>query len=160
MAACYVAGALAITGDADEAETHADRALALAEEHDLYPQVAIALAMRAISYGVRGRFDEEAACHLRRLAVARDHNDVTRIADTLNTLAEIALDEDDRDTAAAYAAEALAMAGTSRVTVARDAHITLARALVGRGDPAAAAAPLEQGLTLADRTGQRLARAQ
>lgn len=160
VAACYVAGALAITGDADEAETHADRALALAEEHDLYPQVAIALAMRAISYGVRGRFDEEAACHLRRLAVARDHNDVTRIADTLNTLAEIALDEDDLDTAAAYAAEALAMAGTSRVTVARDAHITLARALVGRGDPAAAAAPLVQGLTLADRTGQRLARAQ
>ncbi len=159
-ASCYVAGALAITGDVDEAVTYADRALALAEEHDLYPQVAIALAMRAITYGVRGRFDLEAESHLQRLAVVRDHGDVTRIADTLNTLAEIALDDDDVDTAAAYAAEALTMAGTSRVTVARDAHITLARALVGRGEPAAAAVPLEQALVLADRTGQRLARAQ
>ena len=159
-ASCYLAGALAIAGDVDEATSHADRALALAEEHQLYPQIAIALAMRAITFGVRGQFEKEAACHLERLAVVRAHGDVTRIADTLNTLAEIALDEEDVDTAAAYAEEALTMAGTSRVTVARDAQITLARALVGRGDLAAAASPLEQALVLADRTGQRLAGAQ
>ncbi len=159
-AACYLAGAQAIAGDIDEAVLQADRALALAESHGLYPQVAIALAMRAITFGVRGQLDQEAATHLERLAVVRGHGDVTRIADTLNTLAEIALDEEDVDTAAAYAAEALEMAGASRVTVARDAQITLARALVGRGEPAAAAVPLDEAMALADRTGQRLARAQ
>ncbi len=159
-ASCYVAGALAITGDVQEAANHADLALALAEEHHLYPQVAIALAMRAITYGVRGQFDKEGDCHLERLAVVRQHGDVTRIADTLNTLAEIALDEDDVETAAVYATEALTMAGISRVTVARDAHITLARSLVGSDELTAAAAQLEQALVLADRTGQRLARAQ
>ena len=159
-ASCYIAGALAITGDVEEAVVHADRALALAEAHDLYPQRAVALAMRAITYGVRGQFDKEAECHLQRLAVVRDRGDVTRVADTLNTLAEIALDEDDVDTAAAYATEARTMAGTSRVPEARDARITLARSLVARGEGAAAASLLDEALVLADRTGQRLARAQ
>ncbi|KAA1421625.1 hypothetical protein F0U44_04940 [Nocardioides humilatus] len=159
-AECYVAGALAITGEVDAASAHAERALALAEEHDLYPQVAVALAMSAITYGVQGQFGREAELHQRRLAVVRKRGDVTRIADTLNTLAEIALDEADVDTAAAYATEAQVMAGASRVPEARDARITLARALVGRGDLGVAAAALAEGLVLADRTRQRLARAQ
>ncbi|WP_246383594.1 ATP-binding protein, partial [Nocardioides stalactiti] len=159
-AECYVAGALAILGDPSAATTHAERALALAEEHDLYPQVAVALAMNAIVFGVQGQFDQEAALHLRRLEVVRKHGDVTRIADTLNTLAEIALDEDDVDTAAAYAVESQTMAGTSRVPEARDARITLARALVAGGDLVGATTTLREALVLADRTRQRLARAQ
>ncbi|MEZ0581315.1 BTAD domain-containing putative transcriptional regulator [Nocardioides sp. MH1] len=159
-ASCYLAGALAITGEFAEAERQAAAALGLARDHDLYPQVAVALAMSAIAQGVQGHFDREAALHQERLAVVRRHGDITRVADTLNTLAEIALDEADVDTAAAYATEAQAMAGTSRVPEARDARITGARALVGRGDLGAAATMLREALVLADRTRQRLARAQ
>jgi DNA-binding SARP family transcriptional activator/predicted ATPase len=159
-AGCYRAGALAITGEFAEAERQSAAALELARTHDLYPQVAVALAMSAIAEGVQGHFDREAALHQERLAVVRRHGDVTRVADTLNTLAEIALDEADVDTAAAYATEAQAMAGTSRVPEARDARITRARALVDRGDLADAATVLREALVLADRTRQRLARAQ
>ena len=121
---------------------------------------AIALSVLAIARAMAGDAVGERAFYERRLAVVSEHGDVARIADTLNTLAEIALDEADAATARAYASESVVIAGSALILEARDATITLARAAAVDADPARTALHLGAALGLADRTGQSLALAQ
>ena len=159
-ARCHLGAALVVTGSADEGATLASAALEEAESLGSYPATAIALSVLAIARAVAGDPDGERAFHERRLAVVSERGDVARIADTLNTLAEIALDEADAATARAYAAESVVIAGSALILEARDATITLARAAAVEGDAEATADHLCAALALADRTGQSLALAQ
>ena len=135
-ARCYLGGALVVTGSVDEGATLASAALEEAERLGTYPAAAIALSVLAIARAMAGDAVGERAFYERRLAVVSEHGDVARIADTLNTLAEIALDEADAATARAYASESLVIAGSALILEARDATITLARAAAVDGDPA------------------------
>jgi hypothetical protein len=149
-----------VTGSVDEGATLASAALAEAESIGAYPVAAIALSVLAIARAMAGDAVGERGFYERRLAVVSEHGDVARIADTLNTLAEIALDEADAATARAYASESLVIAGSALILEARDATITLARAAAVDADPARTALHLGAALGLADRTGQSLALAQ
>lgn len=159
-ARCYLAGALAMTGDPGGAAGLAAESLAVAEQCRIYPLTAVVLSVLAIASAVQGDFEAERQAYQRRLEVVRSHGDVTRTADTLNVLAEIALDDADSETATVYAGEALALAGPVRLPEARDALITLARAAIAAGELAEAAGFVREALILSDRTGQRLALAQ
>ena len=149
-----------MTGSVDEGATLASAALEEAERLGTYPVAAIALSVLAIARAMAGDAVGERSFYERRLAVVSEHGDVARIADTLNTLAEIALDEADAATARAYASESLVIAGSALILEARDATITLARAAAVDDDPARTALHLRAALGLADRTGQSLALAQ
>ena len=157
---CYLGAALVVTGSVDEGAALASAALKEAEGLDSYPTAAIALSVLAIARAIAGDAVGERSFHERRLAVVSERGDVARIADTLNTLAEIALDEADADTARAYASESVVIAGSALILEARDATITLARASAVEGERAATAVHLRAALALADRTGQSLALAQ
>ena len=159
-ARCHLGGALVVTGSVDEGATLASAALAEAESIGAYPVAAIALSVLAIARAMAGDAVGERGFYERRLAVVSEHGDVARIADTLNTLAEIALDEADAATARAYASESLVIAHSALILEARDATITLARAAAVDADPARTALHLGAALRLADRTGQSLALAQ
>ncbi len=159
-ARCYLGGVLVVTGAGDEGAALAAEALAAATTLDDYRTAAIALSILAIGCAVHGDFDGERAHYQRRLALVSGRGDLARIADTLNTLAEIALDEADAGTARAYASESLAIAGSALPVEARDATITLARASVVEQDATGAARGLAEALALADRTGQSMALAQ
>ena len=91
--------------------------------------------------------------------MVRRHGDVARTADALNTLAEIALDEEDPDKARRYAEESLAIAGDRFPLEHRDATITLARATAALGDRARRAAARRRA-GRQRRIGQSLATAQ
>jgi predicted ATPase/DNA-binding SARP family transcriptional activator len=159
-ARCYLGAALVVTGEAEEGAALASRALEDAERYDSYPNTAMALSALAIARAIEGDTDGERSFHERRLAVVSAHGDAARLADTLNTLAEIALDEADAATARAYASESAVIAGSALTLEARDATITLARAAAVEGDAQTTAERLRAALTLADRTGQSLALAQ
>ncbi len=159
-ARCHLGAALVVSGAADEGATLASAALEEAERLGSYPTVAIALSALAIARAVAGDLDGERSYYERRLAVVSDRGDVARLADTLNTLAEIALDQADAVKARAYASESVLIAGSALTPEARDATITLARAAAVEGDRETTAAHLRAALGLADRTGQSLALAQ
>jgi predicted ATPase len=159
-ARCYLGGTLLRTGKVEEGAEHARLAFEDSERLDLYPLAAEALAGVAISHAVRGSWDEERSAHERRLEIARDHGDVVRTSDALNTLAEIALDEDDAQTAASYAAESLELAAGRLPLESRDATITLARAAVTSGRHSEASALLRRALDESGRLGLGLATAQ
>jgi len=159
-ARCHLGAALVVTGAADEGAALASQALAEAERLGSYPTSAIALSVLAIARAIAGDADGERSYYERRLAVVSERGDVARIADTLNTLAEIALDEADAATALAYASESVVIAGSALTLEARDATITLARVAAVNGDPDTTAARLRAALALADQTGQSLALAQ
>ena len=159
-ARCHLGAALIMTGAAEEGATLASEALEEAERLGNYPTTAIALSVLAIARAIAGDADGERSYYERRLAVVSARGDVARIADTLNTLAEIALDEADAATARAYATESVLIAGSALTLEARDAAITLARAAAVDGDPETAGGHLRAALQLADRTGQSLALAQ
>ena len=129
-----------MTGAAEEGATLASEALEEAERLGNYPTTAIALSVLAIARAIAGDADGERSYYERRLAVVSARGDVARIADTLNTLAEIALDEADAATARAYASESVLIAGSALMLEARDAAITLARAAAVDGDPETAGA--------------------
>jgi tetratricopeptide (TPR) repeat protein len=124
---------------------------------DCYPVPAIAHSTLAIAAAMAGEFDAERDHYEQRLAVVTEHGDVTRIADTLNVLAEIELDNGDPDGAAALATEAVELAGTALPNEARDATISLARSAAATGDAASCARHLVEALALVDRTGQKFA---
>ena len=159
-ARCHLGAALIMTGAAEEGATLASQALEEAERLGSYPTTAIALSVLAIARAIAGDAEGERSYYERRLAVVSARGDVARIADTLNTLAEIALDEADAATARAYASESVLIAGSALMLEARDAAITLARAAAVDGDPETAGDHLHAALQLADRTGQSLALAQ
>ena len=159
-ARCYLGAALVVSGDPAEGGALAGRALEDAERLGLYPLTAVALSVLAIARAIAGDFPGERETYLRRLDVVRRHGDLARTADTLNTLAEIALDEADAEGARAYATESLSIAEVRLPLEARDTLITLARAALVDGDADEAAALLTRALALTDRIGQSLALAQ
>ncbi len=159
-ARCYLGAALVVSGDAEAGSTLARRALEDAERLDLYPLTAVALSVLAIARAIAGDFPGERETYLHRLNVVRRHGDLARTADTLNTLAEIALDEADAEDARAYATESLSIAEVRLPLEARDSLITLARAALVDGNADEAAALLTRALSLTDRIGQALALAQ
>ena len=68
-------------------------ALELARTADRYEPQVLALSVSAMLAGLAGDTPLEIAHHEERLALARRRGDRSRIADSLNTLAEIELDE-------------------------------------------------------------------
>ena len=159
-ARCYLGGALLLTGRTEEGAALAEQALHEAVEAGSYTVQVVCLSLLAISRAIAGDFEGERAHYEQRLSAVQARGDLARLADTLNTLAEIALDEDDAATASAYAEESRSIAGKALPLEARDATITLARAAVVEHDLAAARERLTEGFALADRTGQSLAVAQ
>ena len=160
IARCFLGAALLHVGDRDEAAELSGQAFEAGQRLDLYPVPAQALSSLAMSRAIAGDFEGEREHYQRRLEVVRRHEDVSRTADTLNTLAEIALDEGDPESAMAYATEALAIIGTGFPPEQRDTTITRARAALQLGQQTEAAAQLSTALELSERTGQSLAMAQ
>jgi predicted ATPase len=156
----FLGAELVFAGELAEGVALAEVAAAEAEALDLYPLSDQALTVLAMAMALSGEFDRERQAHEARLAVVRAKGDLPRTADVLNTLAEIALDEGDADTANTFAAEALTVAGPHVPTVARDAGITLARAALVLGELAEAGRRLAEALELSDRLGQAFAVAQ
>lgn len=159
-ARCYLGAVLTVTGSVVEGADLAAQALAAAEELGDYRTTAIALSILAMGCALGGDFDGERAFYERRLALVSEHGDLARLADTLNTLAEIALDDADATSARAYAAESITIAGAALPLEHRDATITLARAAAVEGDRDATVTHLREALALTDRTGQLLPLAQ
>lgn len=159
-AECYLAAALVAQGKVADAETHAQRAHAAATEAGVYDTAAVALSVLAIVAAVRGEFALEQRRYEERLALARARGDRSRVGDTLNTLAEIALDEPDLPAAREHSDEALRLAGTDRPIERRDALITGARVSVLDGDNQRAAEELYAALALARSLGHPLGVAQ
>lgn len=160
VARTFLGATLVFGGEIEEGRALAERALVDAEALDLYPLSTQALSVLAIAMGVGGDYDGERRAHEARLAVVRSKGDLARTADTLNTLAEIALDEADGETARAFAAESLAIAEPRLPMESRDAAITLARAALVLGELTEAATKLTLALQLSDRLGQSFAVAQ
>jgi predicted ATPase/DNA-binding SARP family transcriptional activator len=160
VARTFLGGELIFSGDTPEGVELVEAALGDAEALDLYPLSTQALHFLAMARGMRGDVDGERRAHEARLAVVRTKGDLARTAGALNTLAEIALDDADGETARVFAAEALAIAEQRRPTVGRDAAITLARAAVVLGDLPEARRQLVHALELSDRLGQAFAVAQ
>ncbi|HET7398905.1 MAG TPA: BTAD domain-containing putative transcriptional regulator [Intrasporangium sp.] len=153
---CYLAAAIvAEAGPGEEAERAARTALRLARERGEGDVHAVTLSVIAIAAAMAGDLELERRCYEERLLVARSRGDRARIADTLNTLAEIALDEP-RDLLSArdYVAEALRLAGEHRPMERRDGLITAARISVLAGEADRAAVELSEALDLSSRTGQ------
>ena len=110
FARTFLGANLVFRGEIAEGRALAEAALAEAEALDLYPLSAQALQVLAIAMAMRGDGDGERRAYEALLAVVRAKGDLARTADTMNTLAEIALDEADGETARAFAAESLAIA--------------------------------------------------
>ena len=156
----FLAAELMFSGELADGLALAAQAAAEAEELDLYPLSAQALGLLAMARAYSGDFEGERHAHEAKLAVVRANGDVARTADVLNSLAEIALDDGDGDTARAFAVEALGVAGQRLPTVVRDANITLARAALAQGDLVEAGSRLTEALDQSDRLGQTFAVAQ
>jgi predicted ATPase/DNA-binding SARP family transcriptional activator len=156
----FLAAELMFRGELADGLTLAAQAAAEAEELDLYPLSAQALGLLAMARAYSGDFEGERRAHEAKLAVVRANGDLARTADVLNSLAEIALDDGDGDTARAFAVEALGVAGQRLPTVVRDASITLARAALAQGDLVEAGSRLTEALDQSDRLGQSFAVAQ
>ena len=159
-ARCHLGAALIVTGSPEEGSALAREALAAAESLGDYRITVVSLSMLAIGCAVRGDFAAERAYYERRLDVVSERGDAARLADTLNTLAEIALDEADVTSAREYAAESVAIAGVALPLERRDATISLARAAAVESSATEVARHLQDAFALSDRTGQALAIAQ
>ena len=156
----FLGATLVYSGELAEGVLLAESAVAESEALDLYPLWRQALSVLAMAKAIGGDVDGERETYEARLSVVRAKGDLDGTADTLNTLAEIALDDADGETARMFASEALGIAGQRLPLVARDATITLARAELVRSDPMEAARQLALALQLSDRLGQSLAVAQ
>ena len=99
-AARMVLGAtLVMAGQTDEGVALAEAAAAEAEALDLYPLATQALYVLAMAKGSRGDIDGERRAHEAALAVVRAKGDIARTGYYLNTLAEVALEDADSETA-------------------------------------------------------------
>ena len=148
VALCYLATSLASTGDREAAAPMAVEALELARGADRYEPHVLALSLSAMLAGLAGETALETAHHEERLALARRRGDRSRIADSLNTLAEIELDEGRAARAAPLAEEALALARTVSRMSARDSLLTLARVALAQGDVGRGCQALDEALPL------------
>ncbi|OFE17234.1 hypothetical protein BA895_17495 [Humibacillus sp. DSM 29435] len=155
-ARCYLAAAvIAAEGPGPEAVAEAHTALRLARDQEQWDVQAVALSVLAIASAMSGDLEAERGCYEERLVVARTRGDRARTADTLNTLAEIAIDEP-RDLASArdHVTEALRLAGEHRPMERRDGLVTAARVSVLAGELDRAVVELVEALDLSSRTGQ------
>ena len=155
-ARCYLAAAvIAAEGPGQEAVAEAHTALRLAREWEQWDVQAVALSVLAIASAMSGDLEAERGCYEERLVVVRTRGDRARTADTLNTLAEIAIDEP-RDLASArdHVTEALRLAGEHRPMERRDGLVTAARVSVLAGELDRAVVELVEALDLSLRTGQ------
>lgn len=157
---CYLGASLLASGVPQDAVPPATTALGLATQRGEATTRAVALSVLAIAAAMRGDFAAERAFYEERLAVVRAGGDRARLADTVNTLAEIALDEHDVESAEGHAAEALRLAGSRRPIERRDALITSARAAIQAGREDVARTLLVEAVAVAARTGQPIAVAQ
>ncbi len=156
----FLGAELVVAGELAEGVALAEVAAAEAEALDLYPLSTRALTVLAMAHAFSGDIEGERLAHEAKLAVVRAKGDDMRTADVLNTLAEIALDDGDGETARTFAAEAFTIAGRLRPTIARDTSITLARAAFVLGDLPEVGRRLAEALDRSDRLGQSLAVAQ
>jgi hypothetical protein len=122
----------------------------------LYRVQVVALSVLAISAIIGGDADGEKERYEQRLRVVRRHGDRARIADTLNTLAEIALDENEPDRADALATESISLTHGVMPPETRDALISLARVDIARDDLKRASQHLDRALELSEQTAQTL----
>ncbi len=159
-ALCYLGASLLASDSPQDAVPLATTALGLATERGEATTRAVALSVLAIAAAMRGDFAAERGFYEERLAVVRASGDRARLADTVNTLAEIALDERDVESAEGHAAEALRLAGSRRPIERRDALITSARAAIQAGREDGARTLLAEAVAVAVRTGQPIAVAQ
>ncbi len=156
----FLGAELVVAGDLDDGIPLAEAGSAEAEALGLYPLARQALSVLAMAHAMRRDADGERQAYEAKLKVVRAKGDLAGTADTLNTLAEIAIDESDGAGATSFATEALAISARRLPPVARDATITLARSALVRGDVPEAAGLLEDALERSDRLGQALAVAQ
>jgi tetratricopeptide (TPR) repeat protein len=156
MAQCFLGACIVVTGDHARGSALAREALDGARRHQLYAVEVASLSVLAIGAIIGGDPVEERHRYEERLITVRRRGDRARIADTLNTLAEIALDEGELETATALADESLALSLGIMPPEARDALITLARACAANRDLDAARARLASALDLCEQTGQTL----
>ena len=159
-ASTFLGAELVLARDLADGVRLAEAGSGEAEALGLYPLARQALSVLAMGRAMSGDLDGERRAYEARLVVVRGHGDLAGIADTLGTLAEIALDDSDVETARAFATEALAIAGLRMPQVSRDATITLARIALQQADVAEVAARLGDALELSDRLGVGLAVAQ
>lgn len=157
---CYLGGCLVVTDRVVEGAAAAERARQTAVEIDDYEVQVVSLAILAIAAAIQGDFESESAFYRERLELVRRQGDRSRTADTLNTLAEIALDEDDAPAAREWACESLDLAGHRFPLERRDATISLARTQILEGDRLAAADTVATAVELSLATGQHLGIAQ
>ncbi len=115
---------------------------------DVYRPRVMALAVLALAAAVQGDAVTERARYLERLAMVRRRGDRLRTADTLNNLAEIALEDGDTAEARARGLEALEFARTNGTMQTRDTLITLARAALAEREPDAATTFLHEAVSL------------
>lgn len=157
---CYLGGCLVVTDRAAEGAALAEQALDNARRIGDYEVQAVGLSMLAIAAALQGDFASEAARYRERLALVSRHGDRARIADTLNTLAEIALDDNDPEAGREWATQSLELAGERFPLERRDATISLARTQILEGDLGAAARTVGTAIRLSLDTGQQLGLAQ
>jgi predicted ATPase/DNA-binding SARP family transcriptional activator len=155
-ARCYLGNALIVTGEPERGADLEQRALETALEFDFYRVQVVALSILAISAIIGGDAAGEKKRYEERLRVVRRHGDRARVADTLNTLAEIALDENEPDRADALAMESISLTHGVMPPETRDALISLARADVARDDLTRASHHLDRALELCEQTAQTL----
>jgi len=146
LALCFLASCHLFADDREAATVAIDEALALAEAHELYEPHALALSASAIAAAMAGDFDGERAAHERRLELVRRRGDRERVADTLNTLAEIALEAEDHEQAGRLAEEGLGLVGADSRLTRRDLRLTLGRVALAGRDAEGAARHLREAL--------------
>jgi predicted ATPase/class 3 adenylate cyclase len=154
-ALCFLSSTTLASGDLDQARRLADEALALSRSAGLYETHVLSLSVNAMLAALAGDGDGEKQILEERLRLVRRRGDTNRIADTLNTLAEIALEESDHPTARALAEEALGLAGPATTLTARDLLLTLGRVAIAEGDADLAMGSLRTALELCVEFDQR-----
>ncbi len=154
---CFYGAALLVADEVTRGTELARLGAEAAGRLGLYPLVAEGLGVLAIAHAIVGDYEREREMRLARLAVAREHGDIARTAESLTSFAEIALDEADAATARAYADEALAIAHPVLPMEARDALVVLARAAVADGDLEGGATTVTEALAAAEKIGQTFA---
>jgi predicted ATPase len=149
FAQCLVAAIDAVSGATADARSAAVELRAEAARDNDYPSLVVALSVLAMCGAVDGDLQSERGFYEERLALAREHGDRIRVADTLTTLGEIALDDGDISGAARLADEGLRAAATCGKPEERDAQIVLARVAAVQGDLDRADDLITQALPLA-----------
>ncbi len=153
-ALCLLAGIAVMRGNAASGAALAEEALGIARGAGLYEPHVLALSASAIAAAVSGEPEHEKSLYEERLALVRARGDRRRTSGTLNTLAEIALDEGDLARARLWGEEALALARSMGALETRDALVTLARSALAERDVERAGELAREAIELSVALGQ------